>query len=190
MWWTWTWHPWARHRWPGWWPQRWDTEPGEVAVLGQALAAKTDGNPFFVLQSLRQLHGSGELRRLHGRWQVEAAALQRLPGPRRLMEALAQSLATLPVAQRHLAAASGCLGAGSDLALLADVMEQPLDSVASSIQPLVHAGLMFLSDAAVVPRRFWFGHDQFQHAAHGLIAPLNARPCTCGLQPVWHGPGR
>lgn len=81
-----------------------------------AIQELTDGNPFFIEETLRSLAASGDIYRAHGVWTRKP--LEELRIPRTLNDAVERRLSRLSVPARELLATAAVLGRRFDLALL------------------------------------------------------------------------
>lgn len=94
----------------------------QVRVRGEFVAAiqeLTDGNPFFIEETLRSLAASGDIYRAHGVWTRKP--LEELHIPRTLDDAVERRLSRLSVPARELLATAAVLGRRFDLALLEQI---------------------------------------------------------------------
>ncbi|MEF7613899.1 response regulator [Aquincola sp. MAHUQ-54] len=145
-----------------------DAAPEEVAAPARVLADKTGGNPFFVLEYVRQLHAAGHLRRVRGLWQWDDAAVQALPGSADMLAGLLEGLQRLPADLRQLAGVCACLGHEVDVELLAAVLGEPAEEVDHRLLPLSQRRLLVRRDAETA-RHWRFAHDRMREAAHALL---------------------
>jgi DNA-binding SARP family transcriptional activator len=130
--------------------------------LAQDLARHCEGNPLFVLETLRHLVQQGPLAG------GEAGAL---PMPPSVEALLSQRLASLPPDAQALARVAAVAGSDFCAELAADVLEQPLLTLAAPWQAL---------EAAQVLQRAGFLHPLLLEAARrslpeALRQPLHAR---------------
>ncbi|HEY4067811.1 MAG TPA: AAA family ATPase, partial [Burkholderiaceae bacterium] len=153
-----------------------------LAPLAHALHRRTEGNPFFVLQYLRRLCDTGQLRNVAGRWQWDDAALDALPGSDNLVSGLVQEMQRLPEQVRHLAGGCACLGGAIDAELLAAAIHETTERVDAWLLPLLQRDMLLATgptdvvdhDGVTVQarggaRRLRFCHDRMQQAAYALL---------------------
>ncbi len=159
-----------------------------VAPLSRLIMDKTAGNPFFVIQFLKNLHHEGLLtfdaERLRWVWDVTQIELRAITD--NVVEFMVKKLRTLPDNTQNLLRLGACIGSSFDLHVLSIIAEQPVAAVAHQLWPAVEEGLLLpqggghqqlkmLDEEATggdtaqeaVDR---FLHDRVQQAAYSLIA--------------------
>ena len=128
------------------------TNPAEASVL----TARTDGNPFFLVEYARLARDGGDL----------AALLTEPEPPTAVGDVLARRLARLPAATLSLLRQASVIGRGFDLAVLAGVAGAEEDDVLDALDPAVAAGLV--REEAI--GSFLFGHALVRDALYGGIS--------------------
>ncbi|MEF7614415.1 response regulator [Aquincola sp. MAHUQ-54] len=155
-----------------------DAAPGETAPLARALAGRTQGNAFLVLEYLRQLFEAGHLHRDQATWAWDGMALEALPAAADSGPGL---LRRLPPALQRLAGACACLGGEWDLPLLAAMLGQPPEATQPLAQQLVRAGLLATAGPMAHARghtgtpHYRFAHDRLHEAARQLLDEAGRR---------------
>lgn len=159
-----------------------------VLPLSRLVMEKTGGNPFFIIQFLKNLHHEELLtfdsRKHRWMWDVEHIEAREITD--NVVELMVGKLKNLPEATRGLLRLGACIGNSFDLKTLAIVAEQPVASVAEDLWPAVEDGLllpqggahhqlkMMEDEAADTDERAReavdkFLHDRVQQAAYSLI---------------------
>jgi predicted ATPase/signal transduction histidine kinase/tRNA A-37 threonylcarbamoyl transferase component Bud32 len=159
-----------------------------VVPLSRLIMEKTAGNPFFVIQFLRNLHHEGlltfDMQRICWVWdiaQIESRAITD-----NVVEFMVRKLRTLPAETQNLLRLGACIGSSFDLRVLAIIAEQAVAEVGHQLWPAVNEGLLFpqggghqqlemldaetldgKTEQEVIDR---FLHDRVQQAAYSLIA--------------------
>lgn len=159
-----------------------------VAPLSRLIMDKTAGNPFFVIQFLRNLHHEGllsfDMQRICWVWdiaQIESRAITD-----NVVEFMVKKLRTLPEATQNLLRLGACIGSSFDLRVLAIIAEQAVTEVGHQLWPAVNEGLLLpqggghqqleMLDAETLGGDAGqeaidrFLHDRVQQAAYSLIA--------------------
>jgi PAS domain S-box-containing protein len=138
----------------------------QAHALAELVHAKTDGNPFFVIQFLHVLADEGLLALDHerARWSWDLGAIHAKRYTDNVVELLAGKLTRLPLdtldALRHLA----CLGNVANVAKLSIVLEMSEEQVHAALSEALRQQLI---DRVV--RSYKFVHDRVQEAAYALI---------------------
>ena len=159
-----------------------------IAPLSRLVMDKTGGNPFFVIQFLKNLHHEGLLQfdtRLH-RWSWDVEQIKAREITDNVVEFMVTKLKTLPLPTQHLLRLGACIGNSFDLQTLAIIAELSPATVAEELWPAVEEGLLLpqgnghhrlkmmgtLSDESGADNRDAidrFLHDRVQQAAYSLI---------------------
>lgn len=139
----------------------------EALELRDALAAETDGNPFFFGEIIRHLMETGGLIvDQSGRWQ--AADRLRAQGlPISVREVVGQRAARLGRRAHHLLSCAAVIGREFDLDLLATVVGCDQSEVLDVIEEATAAALVNDLDAG----RFAFTHALIEHALYEDLTP-------------------
>ncbi len=153
--------------------------PERSRELAALCMAKTAGNPFFLVQFLRQLHEQGQLYYRHesGAWTWDLAAIEQLSITDNVVELMLEQLRHLPASTRELLAHAAGLGegfSGAELMALTGLSAQ--DSAmrlwpalaADLVQPLSESYRFSESPEQLAQARYRFLHDRVQQAAHEL----------------------
>lgn len=163
-------------------------ESAAVAPLSRLIMDKTAGNPFFVIQFLKNLHHEGLLT-FDGqqmRWVWDIAQIESRAITDNVVEFMVRKLRTLPDDTQNLLRLGACIGSSFDLRVLAIIAEQPVADVAHRLWPAVNEGLLLplggghqqlkmldeeaAGGDAVHEAVDRFLHDRVQQAAYSLIA--------------------
>src|SRR5262249_31594313 len=138
----------------------------QVAPLVGLVHAKTDGNPFFVIQFLHVLADEGLLAFDHerARWSWDLGGVHTKRYTDNIVELLVEKLSRLPLDVQAALRQLACLGNVADVAILSIVLGVP--------EQQVHAVLLEAVREQFIDRleRFYkFVHDRVQEAAYALI---------------------
>ncbi|MBL0042298.1 MAG: serine/threonine-protein kinase PknK [Xanthomonadales bacterium] len=167
--------------------------PAEAAPLAALCLEKTQGNPFFLGQFLRNLNGKGDIRyvRKEGAWRWDLALIRQRSMTDNVVDLMLQKLAALEPATRALLALAAHLGDSFDHAQLMSVGERDAVATAEVLWPALQENLLVPlnegykfehSPELLRTARYRFLHDRVQQAAHELT-PASERPALrlhCG----------
>lgn len=139
------------------------------------LYRETDGNPLFVLETLRTLHAEGLLyRNASGQWGTpwdEATTdYAELPVPSEVYQVIARRLARLRPKERRILNAAAVLGADIDFELLVQVSRLPQKEVLAGIRSLVQRGLLEEG-----PAGYAFSHDRIRQVVYDEMSATKRR---------------
>ena len=170
--------------------------PEAAEPLAQILLAKTDGNPFFLIQFLHTLHERGllTLDAGSGAWRWDEAGIRRMAGTENVVSLMAEKLRHLPEPTQVALQLAACIGNRFDLRTLSMVCERTVAATAADLWPAVREGQVIpsLADADAAMRllveggglegavtamspddvavSYDFLHDRVQQAAYSLVA--------------------
>jgi DNA-binding CsgD family transcriptional regulator len=132
----------------------------------ELLHGLTEGNPFFLEETLKALILDGDLTMRDGGWR--ALSLERVRVPRTAAEAVRRRLATLTVAARSLASSAAVAGRRFDFALLQALTQTDERELLALVKELIAAQIVVEESA----ERFAFRHALTREA---IYADLLAR---------------
>ncbi|MBF0509155.1 MAG: AAA family ATPase, partial [Deltaproteobacteria bacterium] len=168
-----------------------DTVHADIAAvnpLSRLVMDKTGGNPFFVIQFLRNLHHENLLtfdpRQHRWIWDVEQIKSGEITD--NVVELMVTKLRALPDVTQNLLRLGACIGNSFDLKTLAIIAEQPVADVAGDLWPAVEEGLLLPQGNGHQQLKIMdegsadendrvqeavdkFLHDRVQQAAYSLI---------------------
>ncbi|MBN8506259.1 MAG: diguanylate cyclase, partial [Burkholderiales bacterium] len=158
----------------------------DVQPLAALCLSKTGGNPFFLVQFLRQLHEDGALRyeRAQGRWHWDLEAIAARGITDNVVELMLGSLQRLPASTQRRLAQAAQLGEAFGHAELMHSADLGAQDLALQLWPALQAGLLQAlnedyrfaeTPERLVLARYRFLHDRVQQAAHELT-PASERP--------------
>jgi predicted ATPase/two-component sensor histidine kinase len=157
----------------------------EAGPLAELVAAKTDGNPFFVTELLRSLYREGSLGFDHkqGRWRWNHEEISARKITDDVVELLIRRILRLEPSEQEVVKLSGCIGNQFNLETLSIISERAPHETASSLKRVISEGLIHpvgnghklvelgvrdpLEEGFTVEYRF--SHDRIQDAAYSLI---------------------
>jgi DNA-binding SARP family transcriptional activator len=89
--------------------------------LARVLHGETEGNPFFLVESLRHLVETGAFYREEGRWHADVAAIEQAGIPEGVRDVVTRRFSRLSEATNRLLTVASVVGSEFDLALLGSV---------------------------------------------------------------------
>ncbi len=163
----------------------------DALPLAELLEARTQGNPFFLVEFLKSLHELGLLTFDHGRgrWRTDLDRIQELGISDDVVDLMAGRIERLDAPSKQALQLAACIGAQFPLHLLAQVTSRSPTEVMGHLKAAVNEGLIVLLgdgykyleldegtlgdgllDAVLLRTvRYKFAHDRIQQAAYSLI---------------------
>ncbi len=157
------------------------SEQDDVSALARGLHDRTNGNPLFILQGLRQLWERGAVRldRAQAKWSIDVDAIHDVGMPGDVLSLLVQRMHDLTPETRRVLALGGMLGAAFSIGVVVAALDESPGQVVELLEPAIKRGLL-VSDssrlraevcaAAAGGDGLWsltvrFVHDRVQQAA-------------------------
>jgi DNA-binding SARP family transcriptional activator/predicted ATPase len=142
-----------------------------VPLFEQRLYAETQGNPLFILETLRALHDEGllsqdNLGNWHTPWDDTTSDYTELPLPQAVERTIATRLAHLSDDEYLVLSAAAVLGRGFNFSLLSNTAGMEINQVLSIANTLVRR--RFLEE---MPDAYRFSHDKIRQVTYEVIRP-------------------
>ena len=138
-----------------------------LVPLKQLLIARTEGNPFFLEESVRTLVETGVLVGERGAYRL-AQALRSIQVPATVQAVLAARIDRLPPEEKHLLQAAAVIGKDIPVTLLQAIVELPVAAVQRSLAHLQAAE--FLYETTLFPElAYTFKHALTQEVAYNAV---------------------
>jgi hypothetical protein len=103
-------------------------------ALAAALQAETEGNPFFVVETLRHLRETGRLAQTDGRWRVTVASLAELDIPEGVRQVIGRRLGRLAPETNRVLQSAAVLGREVDVAVLRTMVGVEEDILVAALE--------------------------------------------------------
>ncbi|MDH7972862.1 AAA family ATPase [Sphingomonas sp. AR_OL41] len=141
--------------------------PAAVAPLAELMFAKTQGNPFFVIQFLKTIHADGLIDTDGGteRARFDLGRIRAADITGNVAELMVAKLGRYEVFSVSVAMLLACIGTAARTELLASVLEITDNAVEEALQGFVDDSLLLRSDDG-----FTFAHDSVREAAYALMS--------------------
>ncbi|MBK8652723.1 MAG: AAA family ATPase [Haliscomenobacter sp.] len=152
--------------------------------LARLVFVKTEGNPFFIHQFLRDLQKQGLIRfdLNRKRWDFDLAEISRSGVQENAVEFMVKKILELPDAAQELLLQAACVGTRFKLSVLASLSQKMIPWTLRHLLPAIEVGLVIPLDAnfeilrymeeeagAFPEVRFKFVHDRVQEAAYSMV---------------------
>ncbi|WP_438030142.1 trifunctional serine/threonine-protein kinase/ATP-binding protein/sensor histidine kinase [Sorangium sp. So ce233] len=154
--------------------------PEEVAPLADAVRAKTQGNPLFVVEFIQALHVEGALRcdSSVGRWRWDLARVRERPATDNVLDLMRRWIEGLSEDDRAALGVAACAGHELDEDAMAAALGGDEGKSASHLRSLMlHGVLVEIGGAAHMAdqrARYRFVHERIQEMAY-LLLPEDRR---------------
>ncbi|MUG95726.1 AAA family ATPase [Scytonema sp. UIC 10036] len=140
--------------------------------LTEIVFAKTQGNPFFCYQFLKNLHTEGAIEfNFNARyWQYDIAKVKALTFTENVVEFMALQIEKLPRKTQDVLKLAACIGNQFDLKTLAIVHQKSEADTADNLWTALLEGLIIQDSEKSKLSKYKFIHDRVQQAAYSLIS--------------------
>ncbi len=141
-------------------------EPDRIDSLASLVFEKTDGNPLFTIQFIKELEEEGllEFEPDAATWGWDIDRIRAKGYTDNVVDLMVGKLNRFPVATQESMKQLACLGSSAEFELLRTVYEDSKEEMHDNLWEAVHAGLILRSDNS-----YRFLHDRVQEAAYSLI---------------------
>jgi len=162
----------------------------DAEVLGKLCLAKTDGNPFFLIQFLNSLAEEGllEFDNDNFKWEWDAGLIEKTDITSNVVDLMTARIQKLSESAKRLLKLASCIGTRFDLDTLATINEKPPSETANEMNEALESGLIqpigegyrlagyldFLKDNKNSEKlgheiQYKFLHDRVHQAANSLM---------------------
>jgi len=131
--------------------------------LAEKLAIKSEGNPLFVVESLRMLHEQEDLVQENNEWHL---AVEEIEIPSKMRDIIIQRLARLNKAQRRNLDAASVIGDEFEVGLLSAVLDQDSLDVLETLNAVAQSSAIICVDED----RLRFDHARSREVIYEAIA--------------------
>ncbi len=133
--------------------------------LADLIHRKTSGNPFFVIQFIKNLYDSKMLmyRPAEG-WHWDMAAIMEMEVSDNVVELMARKLSGLSPRTQDVLKIGACIGNRFSLEVVSPVIGKPVDDILADLGEALDKGLVYYFDGM-----YRFLHDRIQEAIYSLI---------------------
>ena len=141
---------------------------GDVDALARLVAAKTEGNPFFVIQFLKSLWQEGLLRFDvdQGRWTFTTGDIARAPMTGNVIDLMSRKIQRLSERTQSVLTLAACVGNPFDVPTLALVSQQSPEETEPLLREAADEGLVVQAGER---GGYAFLHDRVQQAAYARL---------------------
>jgi PAS domain S-box-containing protein len=140
----------------------------QAAELSQLLMSKTEGNPFYSRQFLKNMQVKGQLYFNYAdnawHWKLDQARLQ--DAADNVVDLMTQHLNNFSQETQYVLQTAACIGKQFDLNLLALVEKCSEADALLRLAPALHDGLLLAVSDVGLQKVFQFSHDRVQQAAY------------------------
>jgi predicted ATPase/signal transduction histidine kinase/tRNA A-37 threonylcarbamoyl transferase component Bud32 len=157
-------------------------EPESVQPLAELVMSKTEGNPFFVNEFLKNLYQEGLLTFdvVNRRWQWDIVKIEAMQITDNVVELMVGKLRKLPLHVQEVLSLAACIGSQFDLDTLTIISKKSLNDTFELLMKAVQEGLIWptserqvtvteMEEAQLLIHHYKFSHDRVREAAYALL---------------------
>ncbi|MGD0646060.1 MAG: BREX system ATP-binding domain-containing protein [Candidatus Bathyarchaeia archaeon] len=142
---------------------------GDLQVeLAEKLAKESQGNPLFIVESLRMLHECGSLIHEHDKWRLSQGEIGI---PDKIRDIILQRLSSLTRNRRKVLDAASVIGERFDAELVASVLGQEPAEVIETLDMIWQTTSLVCCKGEL----YWFDHATSRDAVYGEISSAQRR---------------
>ena len=157
---------------------------GDLQVeLAAKLAKESQGNPLFIVESLRMLHERGSLIHEHDKWSL---AHGEIGIPDKIRDIILQRLSSLTRNQRKVLDAASAMGERFDADLVASVLCQESSGVIETLDMIWQTTSLVCCEGEL----YRFDHATSRDAVYGEISPAQRRVYHAKIAEKLEGKGK
>ncbi len=147
-------------------------EYSQTIELMHRIYSKTEGNPFFLLQTLRMLVEKQAISfdAMDRHWKWDISALKRIEITDNSVALMQEKIRKLPAEAQQILMLAACIGYQFSIANLSIIAEQTEDRITEILLLTVREGLLVPLD-----RMYQFVHDRVRQTAYSLITEVNRK---------------
>ncbi|WP_197432996.1 response regulator [Janthinobacterium sp. B9-8] len=144
-------------------------------ALSQLLMSKTEGNPFYARQFLKNMQAKGQLFFDYAEniWQWELSQARLQDAADNVVELMMQRLNRFSIETQTILQTAACIGKSFDLTLLALVEHSTETQSLTLLAPALHDELLLAVNEGGGQKIFQFAHDRIQQAAYSIALQRN-----------------
>jgi len=158
--------------------------PDKARLLAELILAKTGGNPFFLIEFLKNLHEEGLIvfDHHHSIWKWELGQIQERGITDNVVELIIGKVQQLHRETQELLKLAACIGNTFDLKALSYAYKNTPDTTAAALWPAIAAGFILIQGSVLkviktehvgsvneTYQEYKFVHDRVQQAVYSMI---------------------
>jgi len=151
--------------------------------LAEKLSTESQGNPLFVVESLRMLHEHNSLIREHNEWRLSHGEIGI---PEKIRDIILQRLSCLTRNQRKVLEAASAIGERFDAELVASVLSLESPEVIETLDVIWQTAALVYCEGEL----YRFDHATSRDAIYGEISPAQRRVYHAKIAEILEGEGK
>ena len=141
----------------------------QVLPLSQAVYDKTEGNPFFIKEFVKEIYHQKLLTFSYpqSQWIWNLDKIIHLPGSDNVIDLMLSKIYQLPTQTQKLLQAGACIGVNFDIATLALIEQKDENQIIEELSPATKSGLI---QGLAFEITYKFIHDRIHQAAYQTLS--------------------
>ncbi len=145
------------------------TSRDETADLSDLVVAKTNGNPFFIIEFLKKLRDDSLIEFARD-WNWDLSKIREANITDNVADLMSDKLMKIPASTRDVIKTMACIGVQCQLSMLSAILGKKEEEILGILETSVNEGMLLR-----INENIRFSHDRIRESVYSLIDPEEAK---------------